>query len=266
MLFRIVLIIGLGFLNTQIAAHEDLDLGIENVRMDRECHVLITLKNQGRDIPASFYQTVNPAYFLIKKGGKNEQSASLRVLDKHKQLQKQGGTIELRSKTAFANIITPIQVELQFFGEFQDYGAANNKLQKSMDCAIGQGQIAGEKIIPTKVDIAISQARIDPQECMLRVTFINLTKIPMPNSAWALHTGVALTRLDLTTRQRLPDIPLQEIDPQQQFSREKHTLHWQQKLEKNKIQTLRIGLWRVPDDADFSNNHIDITAPEVCKL
>lgn len=247
------------------AAHEDIDIGIEGVRLDKQCYAHLQLVNAGRDIPESFYRTVNPAFFEINKGDMHEQGRSLRVLDKKKKLQKSGGRLEIRSRKKFARIPAPIKVNLHFLGEFLDYGAANDLLHESMDCIPGRGQIEGEKIIPTAPDITVTQARIDPADCQLQLSFTNLTGIALPDSSWQDQGGTQVMIMALDTHERLADIPLIELDPQRQFTRSAPTLNWQSPLPDRVSTRWRVGLWYVPGDSDFSNNQIDLTTPEACR-
>lgn len=246
-------------------AHEDLDLGIKDVWLDKQCYAHVQLVNAGRDLPESFYLTINPAFFEIHKGEQQEQGRSLRALDKKKKLQKTGGQIEVRSRTKFANNTTPISVQLHFMDEFLDYGGANNRLRKSMDCVPGKGQTTGEKIVPTQPDVAITRARIEPSECQLEITFTNLTGIPLDDSAWHETEGAIIMLMALDNHERLADISLIQLDPKQQFTHTTSTLEWRSPLPNKANQRWRLGLWRVQGDADFSNNQIDLDVPESCR-
>lgn len=247
------------------AAHEDLDIGIADVSFDKQCYAHVQLVNKGRDLPESFYLTVNPAFFSIDKGEKREQGRSLRALDKSKQLQKEGGQLTVRSRTRFANIPSPMKIELHFLGEFLDYGAANNTLHKSIDCVPGRGQVAGDKIIPTAPDIAITHARIDPSQCQLEVTFTNLTNVPLTDEAWQDSDGAQLVITALDTHELQPPIALVTLDPEQHFTRTTPVLEWHSALPNRLVSRWRVGLWYVKGDNDFSNNQIDLAVPDGCR-
>lgn len=246
-------------------AHEDLDIGINNIWLDEQCYAHVQLINAGRNLPESFYLTINPAFFEIHKGEQHEQGRSLRALDKRKKLLKTGGKIEIRSREKFANNSAPISVQLHFMDEFLDYGGANNRLRKSMDCIPGKGQTTGDKIIPTQPDVAITRARIDPQKCELEMTFTNLTGVPLPDSAWHKTEGVTIMLMALDNHERFADIPLVQFDPEQTFTHASPSLEWQSPLPDKSKPRWRLGLWRVQGDTDFSNNQVDLDVPESCR-
>lgn len=252
-------------LTVPAVAHEDLDIGIKDVWLDQQCYAHVQLVNAGRDLPESFYLTINPAFFEIRKGDQQEQGRSLRALDKRKKLQKTGGQLEVRSRTKFANNKTPISLQLHFMEEFLDYGGANNHLRKSMDCIPGEGQTSGEKIVPTQPDVAITRARIEPTECQLDITFTNLTGVALEDNAWHKTEGVTIMLMALDNHERVADTPLIELDPEQKFTRTTSHLQLRSPLPNRSSERWRLGLWRVQGDSDFSNNQIDLNVPESCR-
>ena len=245
-------------------AHEDLDLGIARVYLDKHCRVNLTMVNSGHQLPYSFYQTVTPAYVQIKKGAIVERLRSLRALDRRQALKNLGGKLTLRSKMQYANMPEPIQLVIIYDEEFGDYGAGNNTWLESMDCEIGVGQIEGAPIVYTEPDVAITDARIDPKTCTLTIEVSNLTSIPLDDNAWNSDTGVSLMQLNLDTQQRAPDIPLLQLDPQKAFGHQTQHLRWQTKVPFKGAQRIRLALWRVLGDVDFSNNTVELAVPEGC--
>jgi hypothetical protein len=265
-----VLLVGIalaGLLFAQSAsAHEDLDIGIESVTLDKHCRMLITVKNYGRDLPESFYHAVRPAYLVLEKGKQREESKSLRTLDKGRALVASGGTLQIISRLTYAQNPKPVDIHIQMEGEFLDYGAANNGLKESLDCIPGRGHIAGEKIPDTQPDIVVQTARIDPESCELLVSFDNLSSVGLDEGAWDLEKGVFLMQLRLPSHEREPDISLRQLDPGQTFTRQNAHLEFRRSLTKISAEKWRVGLWRVLNERDFPNNQIEIPVPERCRL
>lgn len=245
-------------------AHEDIDIGIEAVRLNKSCIAEITLVNKGRAIPSSFYRLPNPANLSLKKSNQTELLGSISFLDKNRNLQPTGGRLIVSSKKAYVNIPEFMRASLTFSGEYFDHGGDDNTLVEEIDCVLGQGQIQGRKKLPTQPDLAIKKAYVDSLNCKLAVELENLTSIPLSDNAWSLLDGVILMQLNLTTHNRLPDIPLINLDPKKQFTLKNQTLYWINPKPLMGVKSLRIGLWRVNGDADFKNNHFELTVPNTC--
>lgn len=246
-------------------AHEDLDLGIESIQLDRKCRAQITLKNYGRELPESFYMAVRPAYIALAKGAAREELKSLRMLDKKRALLPTGGTLRITSRATYAANPEPFEAKILLEGEFLDYGSANDRVYESMDCVPGQGQIAGAKIPDTQPDIVVREARIDPETCELRVSFGNLSSIGLDAGAWEPESGVFLMQLALPAHERQPDIPLLQLDPERRFTRPSPQLDYTAPLSKVRAEKWRVGLWQVLNERDFPNNQSEIPVPEKCR-
>lgn len=245
-------------------AHEDLDIGIASVALNKKCQAVIEVKNFGRDLPDSFYQVVRPAYLVLEKGGEREELKSLRTLDRKRQLAHTGGTVTVISRQRYASNPKPMDVQILLEGEFIDYGAANDRYRESMDCIPGKGQLAGEPIPDTQPDIFVKAARIDPQSCVLEITFGNLSTVGLAEKSWD-ENGVFLMTMTLPAHERQADIPLLRLDPQKQFTRTQPLLTYRAQLPKIDVERWRIGLWQVLNERDFPNNQIEIPMPEACR-
>ncbi len=247
-----------------IFAHEDLDLGVAHVTLNSSCHVKITLKNLGHTLPNSFYQTVHPTFVVIKKGQQEEYLQAVNVLDKQQALKNAGGAITIVSASAFANNPAPIHVEIVFGDEFGDYGAGNNKMVEAMDCVVGKGQTQGEAIVYHQPDVAITNAFVDPKDCLLNVELTNLTAVPLDAQAWEKDSGVALTFLNLDTDTLGHSIALVTLDSEKRFGTKTQTLKWQGSVPFEGAHSIRLALWRVLGDLDFSNNTVELGVPSAC--
>jgi|GEM_PF-5827071 len=256
---------GFLFFASQIMAHEDLDIGIEHVTFDKQCRLHYTLKNYGPPLSASFYNTVNPAFVSLEKGQIKVEFKSVRALDKRKRLMEAGGTLELETSQKFAENPLPLKLTLNIVGEFIDFGMANNFHTAYIDCVRGKGEIAGKVPAPTAPDIAVTHARILPETCLLEVTFENLTGLPLPPGAWVDEAGVAITRLDLDASSRAKDISLATLDPAGEFTLSSQQIEFNGDYVIDGASNMRVAMWRVAGDADFSNNHIDLAVPESCR-
>lgn len=246
-------------------AHEDLDLGIVAVSLDKSCRAQIKIKNFGESLPESFYQTVTPAYITIVKGGQTERSNSLRKLDKQRLLQVPGGELTILSELKYQNIPQPMELELHIIGEFSDYGEKNNQLAASLDCQPNIGQIAGLPIIYTQPDVVIAQLALDPHTCELSALFINVTGVPLPDSAWNIDGGVSVKQLNLTSHEHVQSQSLAQLDPQQHFTRTVQQLPWRYQLPPTRADRWRVGMWAVSGDRNFSNNQMEIDVPATCR-
>jgi len=250
---------------TDLMAHEDLDIGIASVRLNKQCHAEIQVKNFGGDLPESFYMIVRPAYVTVQKGDQQEELKSLRTLDKKHALAKSQGTLTIISKKTYSGNPKPIDVQTQIEGPFIDFGAANSRLRESMDCVPGKGQVAGEPIPETQPDIYVETARIDPAKCELDIRFGNLSSVGLTDHAWDEADGVYLMSMSLPSHERQEDIPLIRLDPQKRFTRDEAWLTYHMPLPKLDVEQWRVGLWRVLDERDFPNNQIDIPVPDACR-
>lgn len=256
--------LGLVSASVDAIAHEDLDIGISSIALNKKCQAVIEAKNFGRDLPESFYQAVRPAYLTLEKGGRREEFKSLRTLDRKRQLARSGGTLSVVSRKTYAANPKPIDVQMVLEGEFVDYGAANDRHRQSMDCIPGQGQIAGEAIPDTRPDIYVETARIDPQTCVLEITFGNLSSVGLAAQSWE-ENGVFLMTMALPAHERQPDIPLSKLDPEQHFTRGEPRLRYRLPVPRIDVERWRVGLWQVLDERDFPNNQIEIPMPEACR-
>lgn len=264
-LFRFFLCFGLIAPVLDADAHEDLDIGIASVALNKKCQAVIEVKNFGRDLPESFYQVVRPAYLVLEKGEQREELKSLRTLDRKRQLARTGGTLSVISRRTYAQNPKPIDAQMVLEGEFVDYGAANDRYRESMDCVPGQGQVAGEPIPDTQPDIFVETARIDPASCELEVRFGNLSSVGLTDHAWEEADGAYLMRMSLPAHERQEDVPLIRLDAQKRFTRGEPFLTYHMPLPRLDVEQWRIGLWRVLDERDFPNNQIDIPVPDACR-
>lgn len=262
--YRLLCFFGLSVAAAGALAHEDLDIGISSVTLNKKCQAVVEVKNFGRDLPESFYQVVRPAYLVLEKGSRREEFKSLRSLDRKRQLARTGGTLSIVSRRTYADNPKPMDVQLLLEGEFVDYGAANDRHRESMDCIAGQGQVAGEAIPDTQPDIYVETARIDPKSCTLEITFGNLSSIGLTAQSWE-ENGVFLMTMSLPAHERHPDIPLRQLDPQKRFTRGEPWLTYHLPVPQIDVERWRIGLWQVLDERDFPNNQIEIPMPEACR-
>jgi hypothetical protein len=261
---RLCILLSLGFAASEAGAHEDLDIGIASVTLNKQCQAVIEVKNFGRDLPESFYQVVRPAYLVLEKGEKREEMKSLRTLDRKRQLARTGGTLTVISRHTYANNPKPVDVQILLEGEWVDYGAANDRRRESMDCVPGQGQIAGDAIPDTQPDIYVETARIDPESCTLEVTFGNLSSVGLVEQSWG-ENGAFLMTMTLPAHERQADIPLLRLDPQKQFTRSQPLLTWRAPVPRVDVERWRVGMWQVLNERDFPNNQIEIPMPEACR-
>lgn len=263
--FKLVCFVMFASLSAVVSGHEDMDIGIESVVLDKQCYAQITLRNTGRDLPDGFYQTVNPAYLTITKGPAEEQLPSLRALDRNKVLQKTGGVLKVKSRQIYANIPEYMQIDFTAQGEFLDYGAANNQLLASLDCRPGDGQVSGLPIQYHQPDVAVLSAAIDVNSCILSVTFSNLTGVALADTAWGEADGVSVVQMNVDIHERVAAQSLASLDKDKVFTRGQDTLNWTSPLAKTTANIWRVGIWRVPEDRNFQNNQVDLVVPEQCR-
>lgn len=246
-------------------AHEDMDLGVVSVMADHRCYLEVTIKNLGRSLPDSFYHIEKPAYITIRKDHQQENLESLSALDTQRQLQTTGGTLVVRSRLAYAQNPHPVLIELHPVGEFVDHGTRNNRLHASLDCRLGVGQIDGAEITPTQPDIAIQNLRIDPATCRVSARFENLTPVALSASSWKKEQGVVIAQFDGDTSERKVTESLGQLDSQQRFTVTQKVFEWSYPLPQTNARHWRVGMWYVPDDANFANNQAEVHVPKSCR-
>ncbi len=258
---RIILALSALLFAPQTYAHYSIDFSFNKIWMDKECHINMEIKNYSDHLPHSFYNRKNSARIEISKGHINETLNSLAELDEKRLLAKTNGTLQLRSKKSYIGITAPLTVKLITKEGFINTQPSNNNKVISMDCKLGKGQIPGDKIIATEPDISISNARLKLNTCTLHFTMKNLNTVALPDKAWEGLSGVILMQKNLHSNIREQDIPLSQLDPKRHFTRKAQIQQIKIPIPSG-IESLRIGVWQVPGDTNFGNNHIDIAIPQ----
>ena len=260
--FLCLLILG-GFAS-HAYAHAYVDFAIEDVWLDKKCHLNVAIRNTGKELPDHFYFSRKPAALKITKGQQEEASASVTKLDKKKLLSSDKDLLVIKSKTVFANNTKPVTVSINYGTEFGDFNQRNDSLTRAMDCKVGEGQIAGEAIEYFAPDVAINHVSIDEESCKLKLELFNKTGIALDQKAWSKDNGVEIIIKNAGTSERQEPIALKAIDPQQEFTRSAPVLKWQSDFEITHMKHISVAVWYVKDDSDFTNNEQTIDVPDRC--
>ncbi|MDZ7924587.1 MAG: hypothetical protein U5M23_11080 [Marinagarivorans sp.] len=264
MALRYLLLLLLSVSMPKAHSHAYMDFGIEDVWLDKKCHLNVAIKNLGGALPTHFYFADQPTIINIKKGEQAEQSLSFSKLDRRRLLASDNGELVIKSKTVFVNNATPVTVELKYGEEFGDFNQHNDSATRAMDCRIGKGQIAGDAIVYTAPDVAIDQISIDAQSCFLNIDLSNKTGIVLQNNAWDEKNGVAIVIKNNDTGDIRLAIPLLSLDPKKEFTLATQTLRWRSDIAITQMQHANVAVWYVVGDGDFSNNERIIDVPEKC--
>ncbi|WP_456434004.1 CARDB domain-containing protein [Thermosulfuriphilus sp.] len=120
------------------------DLAIEDISLDQECHVLITIVNKGPGrLFSRFWKKDSPTLNLYKNG-KFWGGVSLDHFDPQKKLLKKGGSVVYRS-----NMILPkdarIKAQINVGPKIIDADLKNNIMEKKLTC-LGLPDLYIEKI------------------------------------------------------------------------------------------------------------------------
>ena len=245
-------------------SHAYMDFGIEDVWLDKKCHLNVVIKNVGGSLPTHFYFADQPTIINIKKGEQTERSLSFSKLDSLRLLASDNGELVIKSKTVFANNAVPVTVALKYGEEFGDFNQHNDSATRAMDCRIGKGQIAGDAIVYTAPDVAIDSVSIDAERCTLNLDLSNKTRIGLQDDAWDEKNGVAIVIKNNDTGDIRLSIPLLTLDPKKEFTRATQTLNWRSDIAITQMQHANVAVWYVVGDGDFSNNERVIDVPGKC--
>ena len=244
--------------------HAYMDFSIEDVWLDKECHLNVAVRNVGGSLPDHFYFTKKPAVLKITKGPQEETSASVTTLDKNRLLSSEKDVLVIKSKTVFSNNTKPVNVTINYGPEFGDFNQRNDSLTSTMDCRVGEGQVAGEAIMYHAPDIAINNFSIDETSCEVKLELFNKTGISLDQSAWSKNNGVEIIFKNADTGARQAPVSLAGIDPKQNFTRSTQVLSWRGDVDVTGMRHASVAVWYVTDDGDFSNNEQTIDVPESC--
>lgn len=253
------------FYGAAVYGHEDLDLGIQDIRFDPECRPIVIIKNTGeRPLPATFYLAVNPAYLTVSKDALNGQtkaqtqtSKSLRALDPRKKLLPVGGELAVRLDKPMVRNPAPLTAKLSVQGEFWEYNQKNDQLSVPIDCVPGQGTVPGIVAKPAHADLALVLNTIDVENCQVSIQITNVNQSTLPVNAWSGDDGIVVSIYDVDNNIRQSPIPLSRLDPDKKLGLDSLSFN-----DTQRPGLYRYSLWQVMGDADFSNNHqtVDLKA------
>ncbi|MFO1368519.1 MAG: hypothetical protein U1F46_05935 [Marinagarivorans sp.] len=255
LILRLGLCGAMTIVSAQALGHEDLDLGVKEIKFDLTCRPIVVIKNTGeRPLPATFYMAVNPAYITLGKGHAQVQtSKSLRALDRHKKLLPVGGELEVPFSPQIDSATEPYIAQILVQGEFWEYNQKNDQLIATNDCMVGVGVIPVATSVPQVADLALAPIQASGASCKVRVKIINANHGPLPAQAWAGTEGIVVSIYDMDRQMRLAPLALSAIDS-------KHALV-DGSVEFDDIRSpgaYRYSLWQVAGDPDFNNNHQEI--------
>lgn len=249
------------FYSAAVYGHEDLDLGVKDIRFDSECRPIVVIQNTGeRPLPATFYLAVNPAYLTVSKEapnnltkGQSQTSKSLRALDPRKKLLPVGGELEVRLDKPMVRNPAPLTAKLFVQGEFWEYNQKNDQLSVPIDCVPGQGTLPGIMAKPIHADLALEIVMVKAQGCQVNMRIINVNHAALPVNAWSGGDGIILSIYDVKNEVRLAPILLSQIDPGQKLNSGDVYFN-----DLRASGLYRYSLWQVRDDPEFSNNHQEV--------
>lgn len=245
-------------------AHEDIDLGVEQAGYDAQCRAVVTLKNTGRELPDSFYNTLGP-FVQVFAGNKRLDLLELYDLDEHEQLKPAGGQLTFTAGGGGTPLPDVLKVAIRIRGHWIDYNEKNNTLTKAVGCEPGKGEIAGRPEKPRFTDLKITSIDIDKKTCRATVVIENTNGVSLPEAAWDRDNGITLVSIDAGTRERRPDVPMPTLDPGKKLANGDKKIVWRDKNPVMGMSRIIFGVWRVPNDPDFENNNREVDVPVECR-
>ncbi|HEY7772216.1 MAG TPA: hypothetical protein VIC26_03485 [Marinagarivorans sp.] len=262
---KLVALLGASFFfASKSVAHYYLDFSIDNVWLDKQCHLNIEVSNQGEGVPAHFYFSEAPVSVAIEKGDQSEAPLSLTKIDKKQRLVKHGGKVLVKSTQAYPQNPKPVTVSFRYGEEYGDYNQRNNRQIKAIDCELGKGEVAGEPIVYTQPDIAINQINVDAKHCQIHLTLENKTRVPLNADAWG-EQGIRIVQKNLQEGSILTRTLLGTLDPEQALNKTSEPLTLTLPIPKTRDDHISINVWYVQNDYDFHNNAIDYSPPRNCR-
>jgi hypothetical protein len=134
------------------------DLAITKLYLNRQCEIVVHVKNIGRGLlPDSVYTDINPKSpsILISQNGGSTGGITIWKLDPGRQLQKPGGEIKWSFGTV-GNTPTSVEAEVDKWNVINEITKANNKMTKKLSCKDNSAPTEIFKV--TRVAVTVSPA------------------------------------------------------------------------------------------------------------
>lgn len=248
-----------------VYAHEDIDIGIMEAHYDEQCRAVITLKNEGRDLPEFFYTTLGP-YVQVLAGKNRLDLLELYDLDENEQLKPAGGQLTFAAGGGGAPLADALKVVIRIRGHWVDYNEKNNTLTKAVGCEPGKGEIAGTPERPKFADLKIASIDIDKKSCLATVVIENVNDGPLTETAWGGDNGVTLVSINGDTREHRPVVPMAQLDSGKKLANDGKKIVWRDQNPVTGMEKILFGIWQVPNDPDFQNNNLQADVPAECRV
>jgi len=132
--------------------HAKPDLKIDKIYLDRNCNVIVRVKNAGKGkLPGSVWTDKNPksAGVYLYINGKKWGGATIWKFDPRRRLQKPGGTATYKSNLKI-NGKANIKAVIDMWNQVAESQEGNNAKIKTLACLKAAGKISAEAIIAEK--------------------------------------------------------------------------------------------------------------------
>ena len=137
---------------SRVRIHAKPDLKIDKIYLDRNCNVIVRVKNAGkRKLPGSVWTDKNPksAGVYLYINGKKWGGATIWKFDPRRRLQKPGGTATYKSNLKI-NGKANIKAVIDMWNQVAESQEGNNAKIKTLACLKAAGKISAEAIIAEK--------------------------------------------------------------------------------------------------------------------
>ncbi|WP_281951349.1 CARDB domain-containing protein [Nitrosophilus kaiyonis] len=170
------------------------DLVITKIGLDKDCHVVIEVKNRGKGkLPDSVWTKHTPksAGVYIYVDGKKWGGASIWGFDSNKNLQNPGGTAKYVSNYKVSDK-AKIKAVVDMWNQVKESNERNNKKEKLVKCLkIIPGVIKGKELRPIELPDLKAQNISVNNSCSLKITIKNVGNVELPDNAYS-DQGVGL--------------------------------------------------------------------------
>ncbi|MBW2591276.1 MAG: hypothetical protein JRD71_11290 [Deltaproteobacteria bacterium] len=158
--------------------HAKPDLKIDKIYLDRNCNVIVRVKNAGKGrVPKTVWTKHYPksSSVYLKVNGKGWGGATIWKFDPRRRLQKPGGTAIYKSNLKVAKSAR-ITATIDHTKQVAESNERNNRKTRSLKCK-------KRPVARVKPDLVVDKISLDTN-CNVVVTIRNSGKGKLPNSVW----------------------------------------------------------------------------------
>ncbi|ARM31502.1 CARDB domain-containing protein [Prosthecochloris sp. HL-130-GSB] len=194
------------------------DLVVDDIRLDKECRVVVTVKNNGpgtlRDNVWSVH-TPKSAGVYLRINGKPWGGATIWKFDPSKSLQKPGGTATYTSNLKVSGSAL-IEAEVDLWNEVTERNESNNIGKEQLLCKAVAGTVTAVPApLPLKLlpDLVVEEIWLDEQ-CRVNARLKNHGPGALPDEVYTVHTPESAGIYFWQNGRRWGGATIWKLDPQ----------------------------------------------------